>query len=169
MNHTFGVWFPTSFTEGPTQAQHWLNIQVCSERGDMWQWQMARCWQWVARRLPVSWFTWRFIKHFGQAPLEKASPWCNLIPGLGDTVMFLHESPQTMGERSVTGQGSGGRAGRRGKGRWGGYVCVGQAWHLSSSLMTNCSSQRSLSIQTRLSTFFFFFMSPLRPHVVTGI
>lgn len=72
----FGYWKSVGLCNQPTWAQHWLNIQVCSEKGDMWRWQMARCWQWVAGRLPVSQFTWRFIKHFGQAPLER--PCCGV-------------------------------------------------------------------------------------------
>ncbi len=87
MNHSFRVWLQTSFPVGvcnqPTWAQHWLNGQVCSEKGDMWRWQMARCWQWVAGRLPVSQFTWRFIKHFGQAPLERPRSGVTWSPAWG--------------------------------------------------------------------------------------
>lgn len=86
--------------------------------------------------------------------------------------MFLHESPQTMGERSVTGQGREGRAGEEKEegGRIGLCSLTSLPSYLSSSLMTNGSSHNSLSIHTRFSTFFFFFFrSPLRPHVVTGI
>ena len=122
---------------------------------------MARCWQWLAGRLPVPQFTWRFIKHFGQAPLEKASPRCNPIPSLRDTVMFLHELPQTMGERSVTGQGRQGGAGKGG--RIGLCSLTSLPSYLSSSLMTNGSSRNSLSIHNRFSTFFFFLVSPSSP------
>lgn len=75
MNHSSWVWLLTSHPVGlckqPSWAQHWLNIQACSKKGDAWRWQMARCWQWVAARLPAPQFTWRFIKHFGQAHVDR--------------------------------------------------------------------------------------------------
>ena len=167
MNHSSGV-LPTSFPVGlcsqPSCAQHWLNIQACSEKGDVRHWQIARCWQWVAARLPIPQFTWRFIKHFGQAPLEKASSWCNLSPVLRDTVMFLHESPQTMGERSVTGHRREGRAGRKQRG--GGSFCIHSS--LSSYLLWWQMAHPTIHFPF-IPVSPIFFASPFRPHVVTGI
>ncbi len=73
--------------------------------------------------------------------------------------MFLHESHQTMGERSVTGQRREKRVGKRKRGRIGVCSLTSFSSYLSSSLMTNGSSHNSLSIQTRFSTF--FYVSPL--------
>lgn len=90
--------------------------------------------------------------------LWKGSLWWNLISGLRDTVMFLHELPQTMGEGSVAGQRSRGIVKRRGKGRrWIGLCRVSPtslSLYLSSSLMTNGSSCNLLSIQTGSQLFF---------------
>lgn len=95
------------------------------------------------------------IKHFQQTPLLC----CNLISSLRRTVMFLHESPQTVSDRSVTVWGSEGTE-EKGK-RGGGQVEVGQT-SLSPSLITNVSSWNS--------TFFFqpgsqlfFYVCPLSP------
>lgn len=103
---------------------------------------------------------------FWTGPMEKSSPPCHPIPGPRDTVMFLHQWPPTMGERSVPVQGRKGRARR--KPRKGGKVCVTPRRFLSPPL-TNGSSHNSLPTQTRSSTNFFFSISPLRPHVVTGV
>lgn len=81
MNHSFRLWLLTSSPVGlckqPSRARHWLNSQACGEKEDVWRWQMVRCWRWVAARLPVPQFTWRFIKHFGQGLLER--PHCGVI------------------------------------------------------------------------------------------
>lgn len=48
-------------------SHHEPNMLACSEEGDVWRWQMFRCWQW----LPAAQFTGRFIYHFGRIPLER--------------------------------------------------------------------------------------------------
>lgn len=122
----------------------------------MWHWHMTRCWQWVAGRLPVSQFTWRFIKHFGQDSLERVSLVKSDLRPKGYCNVFTWIAP-TMGEGSAAGQRSRGIVKRSGKGRrWIGLCRVSPtslSLYLSSSLMTNGSSCNLLSIQTGSQLF----------------
>lgn len=145
--------------------RHWLNSQACTKQRD------------AARRsvtvsdgevltasgssTTCSTVHLEIHQAFWTGPLEKSSPPCHPIPGPRDTVMFLHQWPQTMGERSAPVQGRKGRARRRP--RKGGKVCVTPRRFLSPPL-TNGSSHNSLPTRTRSSTYFFFLhISPPSP------